>query len=395
MPTQILFLIESLGPGGAEASLCTYLKFLDRDRFRGIVCPLYASQSYWRKAIEDASYRVVSPGLRGRWDWKRGLFGLRDMFRSEKIDLIHSQLYDANLYGRFLGRSLSIPVLASLQSSHYEPEAWRWDERQSRLKLNLFRLLDQYTGHRWGTRWIAVSEYVRQSAHRRLHIPLGKIDVVYNPVDFCLFSESTAERRNQIRRELEFDESQLLMLYVARLDPPKGHRPLIRALPRVFSKHPEAHLLLVGGGDRRYEDELRRLTNSIGVSEKVHFLGIRRDVSNLLGACDLFIFPSLYEGLPIALLEALAMKRACVASRIGPISEIIQDGVSGMLVEPGNDEELAAAISRLLSDHALRARMGSNGRAKTEARFDIRMNIRRLEAVYEKTLEEWRSSRYA
>ncbi len=123
--------------------------------------------------------------------------------------------------------------------------------------------------------------------------------------------------------------------------------------------------------------------------DRVRFLGVRRDISRILAAADLFVFPTFYEGLPVALLEALASRRACVASRIEPIKEVIEDGVSGILVEPGNPQEIADAVIRLLSDPQRRLELGARGRELIESRFDIRKNIRLLECIYEKTLRSW------
>ncbi len=385
---KVLYLIESLGAGGAEAALYSCLRFLDRNRFEGIVCPLYSAKSHWLDSIESLGFKVVTPGLRGRWDWRRGLRELHLMLGGEGIHLIHSQLYAANIYGRFLGRALKLPVVTSIQNTDYEPEVWKDDPGQNWLKLNLFRLLDKNTGKRWCSKWIAVSEFVKKSAMRRLEIPETRIDVIYNSIDFQLFNGCEQERIQAIRRQMGFGDCHQLLLSVARLHPQKGHRHLLSAMPRIIAEHGNVRLLLAGGGEPQYTAELQKYASELGVADNVVFLGIRKDVRELLAACDLFVFPSLYEGLPVALLEALAMECACVASRIRPHEEMIETGISGILLDPTHHGELANAIIGLLSDQNRRLRIGRCGRKSVEDKFDIRKNIRMLEKVYDEVLQE-------
>ncbi len=248
MADKILYLIESLGAGGAEGALYSCLRFLDRSRFDGVVCPLYASRNHWQADIEGLGYKVVSPELRSRWDWERGVKGLYRLARNEGVSLIHTQLYDANQYGRLLGRKLRIPVLASLQSTDYEPEVWREDPGQSWAKLTAFRTLDRFTGNRWCTGWIAVSEFVRRSAIRNLHIPPSRIEVVFNSIDLEAFPESGESQRQEIRKSLGYGDRHLLLLLVARLHPAKGHKHLLSALPGIAAAHPDVQLLLAGTG---------------------------------------------------------------------------------------------------------------------------------------------------
>jgi glycosyltransferase involved in cell wall biosynthesis len=382
MPVKILYLIESLGSGGAESALVSCLRFLDRSRFEPLVCPLDAGKDHWRKSIEDLGIKIVTPALTGRWDLYRGIVGLRELIAGEKIDLIHSQLYDANIYGRLLGRSLRLPVITSIQSPDYEPEVWREDKGQNRAKVYFFRQLDKYTGRKWCLKWIAVSEFVRNSAVAKLGIHPSQIEIISNSIDFRHFSPQPAAERSAIRRELGADDNAVILLYTARLHPPKGHQYLLTAMPAICRAHKDVHLLLVGAGSSEYRSELEHMSQTLGIGRHVRFLGVRRDIRALLSGCDLFVFPSLYEGLPVALLEALAMERACVASGIPPVEEVIRNGQSGILVAPRNPGELSDAVIDLISDCERRRKLGRNGRAFIESRFDIRETIRATEALY-------------
>lgn len=389
MPVRILHLIETLGPGGAERLLYTNLRHLDRTRFAGIVCPLYDRSDHWGPAIREMGYLVKSPKLRGRLDWRRGLFRLRDLMRAEQINLIHTHLYGANLYGRFLARALGVPVLTTLHNPDHNPEVLTDNPSMSHLKFRLARMLDRWTSHYLGFRWIAVSEYVRAQAIQWISLRPDTIDVIYNGIEVNAFSSEVETRRTRIRAALGFKENEPLMLTLGRLNPQKGQRYLIQALPEIVASYPSARLLVVGTGPRSIQDDLQKTAAALGVARNTDFLGVRRDVADLLAGCDLFLFPSVYEGMGIALVEAMAAGRACIASHVGAIPEVVVDGTSGLLVKPRDSKALAAAVLDLLSDSGRRSQLGARAQERARLLFDVGTSVRRLQEVYEKTLDEW------
>jgi glycosyltransferase involved in cell wall biosynthesis len=172
------------------------------------------------------------------------------------------------------------------------------------------------------------------------------------------------------------------ILFVGRLAAAKGVPVLIEALPQIRGTHPEAHLTLIGDGPERgfLEDRVRRL----GLSDAVTFAGYRSqdEVAEALDRAAIFALPSFAEGVPVVLMEAMAARRPVVATRITGIPELVEDGVSGRLVVPGDVTSLASAISDILADPAAAARMGENGRAKVEAEFDIRREATKLAALF-------------
>jgi glycosyltransferase involved in cell wall biosynthesis len=389
MPIRVLHLIESLGVGGAERLLYSILKHLDRTRFESIVCPLYTTEDHWGSAIRGLGYLVKSPELKGRWNWRRGVIGLRELVRADNIDLIHSHLYDANFYGRLLGRNLHIPIVTSLHNPDYNPEILKDDPRLNRVKLCLSCMLDKWTSHLWGGRWIAVSEYVKADAIQRISLPPEKIDVVYNGVEVKLFSNAGEGPRARLRAALGIKEDEPILLTLGRLHPQKGQLYMIQALPKILAAYPTTRLLIVGSGSACFQSALQAKAESLGIARNTFFLGIRRDVVDLLAACDLFVFPSILEGMGLALVEAMAAGRACVASRVGPIPEVVEEGETGLLVEPRNPEGLAAAVVELLSDPGRRSRMGRRAQERARRLFDIETCVQRLQNVYTKTLDEW------
>ena len=172
------------------------------------------------------------------------------------------------------------------------------------------------------------------------------------------------------------------MLTLGRLDEQKGYPVLFEAATLL----PNAVFALAGEGPERRG--LEALAAGLGIADRVHFLGHRTDIPRLLAACDVFALPSLYEGTSLAVLEAMAARRAVVSSAIGGTDELIDDGESGLLVPPGDAPALAAAIGRLLADRGLRESFGARARERVEADFTRQAMADRVTAIYERVLAD-------
>jgi glycosyltransferase involved in cell wall biosynthesis len=156
---------------------------------------------------------------------------------------------------------------------------------------------------------------------------------------------------------------------------------LIRAVAEVRQTQPQVRLVFVGDGPLRVN--LEALVFELGLSDRVHFTGQRADVARLLGAFDIFVLPSLREALPIAVIEAMAVRLPVVAGRIGGIPEVVEDGTTGCLVPPGDGAALAAVLERLVADPALVARLGAAGQARVQSQFTVEQMVRRVEHLYD------------
>jgi glycosyltransferase involved in cell wall biosynthesis len=176
----------------------------------------------------------------------------------------------------------------------------------------------------------------------------------------------------------------LILLNVARVSPQKGLVYALRALPAILKQYPTAQLVSVGATtDQSWVDQLQREATTLGVSDHFHVIGRRRDVTDFLRACDVFIFPSLYEGLGIALIEAMAAGCACVATSAGPIPEVVTDGEDGILVPPGDADAIATAVCELLSDESLRTQLGTAASNTAFSRFQPEKSAAALTRIYE------------
>lgn len=392
-PLHIVHLIEALGPGGAERLLYTNLKHFEREHIRSTVFTVYSNATHWVEPIRQLGVTVESLNCKGLGDLPAGVAQLRSWLRRNQTDLIHTHLWAANIIGRVAGRLAGVPVISSIHNPDHEPEVWADGAQVSLNKRQLARSLDRWTARFGCQRLVAVSEYVRQSAHRHLHFPLERIDLLYNPIDVEALGAPGGREREELLRECGLDKKSLLLLNVARVSPQKGLLFAVRAMPAILRDFPLAHLVSVGATtDPQWLKQLLAEASSLGVADKVHILGARRNVAAFLRSCDLFVFPSLYEGLGIALIEAMAAGCACVATRAGPIPEVVRHGIDGWLVEPEDSESLAQGVCELLADPARREALGQAAKASALARFQPQAAADRLMEIFRAVVSNYKTA---
>lgn len=381
---RVAHLIESLGAGGAERLLYTNLKHLDARRFRSTVVTVFAQPDHWAEPIRDLGVPVVTLGCGGLRDLPKGVARLRRLLRDDPQDLLHTHLWAANVIGRVAGRLAGVPVISSVHNPDHEPEAWGDGADVSGWKRYSSLALDRWTTRFGCEGMVAVSEYVRRYAARRLKFPPDRIELIYNPIDVEALAPASAPARAELFDGLGIGPESLVLLNVGRVSPQKGLLYAVRAMPAVLARHPSAHLVSAGPtSDGAWLAKLESEAAALGVAERVHFLGARRDVTELLRACDLFVFPSLYEGLGIALVEAMAVGCACVAARTGPIPEVVTHGRDGWLVPAADAGALAEAVCALLDDPGRREALGRAARESALARFQPQAAADKLAAAYE------------
>jgi glycosyltransferase involved in cell wall biosynthesis len=293
---------------------------------------------------------------------------LRRLLREQGADVLHTHTQVApNVLGRIAARLAGTAAVSHLHIENYF--------RPQRIPRAVLRALDNATA-RLCARVIAVSEDTRRALVEQGY-PARLIDVVPNGIEL----DGTRET-GDLRLELGIPVDAPVVGEVARLCDVKGQRELIEALARL----PGAQLVLVGrdleqGG--AYQARLEREAERLGVRERVHFAGFRPDAADLLGQLDVFALPSWTEGLPVTILEAMARRRAVVATSVGGTPELVADGETGLLVPPRDSGALADALGRLLEDPELRARMGEAGYRRVADRFAADTMTRRVLEVYD------------
>ncbi|MDV2502401.1 MAG: glycosyltransferase [bacterium] len=372
---KIVHLIESLGRGGAERRLVTDIALMDRSRFRSVVVHLFPPDSL-KEELEALDVPVVSLGLTsGKEALRHGIPRLVALLKEHHPVILQSHLFWADILARIAGRWAHVPFICSIaQASVYEPVEHVYSPRR--------RWVDRLTGVVGCDGYIAVSHFVKQSHMRWLGIAEGRIRVIPNALDVETFLDLQKGHpdRNTVRRALALPEGARTLISVARMVIPKGQSKLLGALARLNNGGEPYHLLLVGEGPHRSRFEAQ--AEALGIAEWVHFLGVRRDVPALLAASDCFVLPSLIEGMPYALLEAMVLERPCVASSIGPHQEVIHDGESGWLVDPHDIEGLADTISDVFADFEAAQDVAKRGRQVVETRYNASLTVLELEDFY-------------
>jgi glycosyltransferase involved in cell wall biosynthesis len=231
-----------------------------------------------------------------------------------------------------------------------------------------------------------IAHYTRRNLERYENYPKGGVRVLYNGIDVAAYSQG--ESPQAARSFLGIPAEKKTVGVVARLDPVKNHPLLFRSLREVIQFFPETELLIVGDGPNRAELEL--LANRLGLDSHIRFLGARRDVPHIIRAMDIFVLPSLSEGMSITLLEAMGAGLPVVATRVGGNPEVVVDGETGFLVPSDDERRMAARLKTLLGDSRLRQKMGAAGKLRAESVFSMEKTVSEYHRLYEKVLKNER-----
>lgn len=367
-PVRILYLIVTLPVGGAEEHLLSLVRNLDRNRFDPSVCCIGRSGPIGRE-LETGGTRVVELGKleKGGFDGKIVPL-LQEMLRNGRTSLLHSHLYHANMYGRLAAFREGVHAVCSIHNTYVHPKPHR-------------RVINWWLARRTPV-IIAGSEAIKNDILRYDGVPSGKVRVIPYGVDVEKFAIPLSRR--EARNKLGLPLDRFLAGTVGRLEEQKGQSYLVEAAARLRREGMPLSLLLIGSG--REEERLRGLVAREGIEEDVLFLGTRRDLPDLFRAMDVFVLSSLWEGLPLALLSAMASGVPVVATRVGGIPEVVRDGVNGYLVPPADPSALAAALRRVWDDPGGGATCGEAAAETVRSGYSHRRNAERIMEIYDEVL---------
>ena len=357
-PLRVAHVIASSSYGGAEQALVTLLGALDPRRYTcWVVCP--PGGPLCAAYARHANGLLPLPlGTRDAASWPRLVAWLRAL----RPDVVHTHLWTADLWGGLAAALAGVPArVATVHGEYFRADAVAGLVRARRHALaRTYRAV--YALHH---RVIAVSRAVAHDLRQRPGVPVApsRLRVVPNGLDLARVEAI----QPLSRAALGVPPGAPLIACVGNLFPIKGQRWLIEALTLLRQHLPAAHLLLVGDGPDRAA--LEQLAAARGQQPYVHFLGARADAPAILAASDMVAVPSLAEGLPLAPLEALALGRPVVATRVGGLPEIITHGTTGLLVPPAAPEALASALLTLLTQPAYAVALAERGRAWARERF--------------------------
>jgi glycosyltransferase involved in cell wall biosynthesis len=353
--------IWALGLGGAEQVAIRLAAGLDRTRFESLICCLDQPGPFAAQA-ERQGVEVVALGKRGPLD-VRVIGRLRELLRSRRIDVIHTHLWGADFWGRLTARLAR--GSAAVTTAH-NVDSW---------KRGYHLALDRWLA-RGSAGLVAVSRQVRDFYEAR-GVGRGRWRVIHNGVAEV---EGGARGRAPALRALSANGEDPLVAFVGRLVPAKAPGVFLEAVAQASLRLPALRAAIVGDGPLRAS--LEEQAGRLGIRDRVWFAGLRQDVPELLAGVDALAFSSEREGLSIAMLEAMAAGVPVVATSVGGTPELIESGVTGILVEPGQPAALADGIVALAGSRERSRRIGEAARARVRAHFSLRRMIEGYQDVY-------------
>ena len=361
MPGRLLRIVHVdavRGWGGGQVQTLMLARGLAQ-RGHGVTVVCQPGSALEQRAVE-AGLEVAPLRMRHTADLL-ALLALVRLFRRMAPEVVHLHSATAHTLGSIAARRARVPAIIASKRTAFACNRSRAARRR-------------YT--RWVDRVVAVSTGARD-ALVQAGVPAEQVAVIHSAVDCARFRPAD---RGRARLELDLPARAAIVGCVGRLTHDKGHHLILEAARPIAAARPDALFLICGEGEAAaaLHDQRRRA----GLADRVRFLGHRDDVRPALAALDVFALPSLQEGLGVALLEAMAMAKPAVASRAGGIPDALDDGVTGLLVPPGDAQALAGAILSLLADPECRARMGAAARARAAAFFNHEIMIAETEALY-------------
>jgi glycosyltransferase involved in cell wall biosynthesis len=367
---HVVTLIDTLNTGGAERLAVDTTAALDATRFRRTLC--ISRRPY--PGLSEAHRELLLGMLCGAGvevlqlerssslsiaSWRP----LLRLLRGGGVDVLHAHKFGSNVNGMVLGRLARVPVLVAHEHT------WSYEGQPLR------KLLDREVIGRWADAFVAVS---REDARRMREVEGVRPDVVrFVPIGI---GPQPVGDGSRVRAELGIDPGAPVIGTVAVLRAQKAFPVLIRAAALIRREHPGLQVLIAGDGDAA---PLRRLGRELGVADRLRFLGPRTDVPDVIASLDVAVSSSDFEGSPLSVMEYMAAGRAIVATRVGGLPDLIEDGVEGRLVPRRDPEALALAVTELLREPALRAGLGAAARRRQHAEFTLAALTGRLEALYE------------
>ncbi|MEZ4681884.1 MAG: glycosyltransferase family 4 protein [Caldilineaceae bacterium] len=380
MNLKVLYVINGLGTGGAERSLAEMLPYF---REAGIV-PVIAC--FYRRA-EGVEEQVIAQGFSVRFLDQHQRFparvrALRQLILAEQPDIVHTTIFEADLIGRLAAIGIRSKVLTSLVNTSYDAIRLS-DPNVKKHKLRFVQMIDGWTARHLTAHFHAITHAVKESAVQSLGIAAEHITVVERGRNPDRLGQPSIERRLAARRALGLSERCEVVLNVGRQEFQKGQRHLLAAMASLVKRRPQL-VLLIAGRQGNATAELQQLCGQMHLEDRVHFLGHCDDIPNVMAAADLFVFPSLYEGLGTSLIEAMALGLPIVASKIPAIEEVVEVGKNALLVQPESSDELCATIDTLLSDSQRLTAFSRRSREIFESRFTLEKSASRMVELYQR-----------
>lgn len=296
----------------------------------------------------------------------------------EPYHVVHTHNSKAGFIGRLSATLARVPVIVHTVHGfafHQQEPPWR---------QFLFRNLERLASH-WCDKMIFISQPLVDWALKEKISSPGKMARIYSGIEMDRFQPVSEQEKKRLRGKWALGEQDTVIGIVSKLWEGKGHDLLIRAFKEIRKEKPQARLVIVGEG--HLMESLKTLASQLELSDAVIFTGFLEDVPRIIATFDVAVLPSYFEGMGRVLLEAMAMEKPVVGTRVGGIPDLIEEGLNGYLVSPGNEKELASAVLSILNDKGLATKMGKAGRKKMTDRFSADTMVRSIEKVYRELLK--------
>ena len=371
---RILYILGSADRGGTEANTYALVTHMNQD-FQNEIFFLNKPGPVGERLAREGFQVYYSP-LSGLRSVPRTLISLWRVLRTDRYDILHLYGLKANFLGRILGRlSGHKKILGGLRSKYPSGIKSKWTLWPDRLTFGLS--FGYVSNSQAAIDFLSAHGYDRR-----------KFRLIHNGIDLEPFHSRDESEREKIRERYGLPYDEQVITCIANLRPPKGHEYLIRALRELEEEGMGFVALLVGDGPLR--EELEGLVRELGLEDKVRFLGFRdrEEIPEILVVTDVFVLPSLVEGLPTAVIEAMAAGCPVVATAVAGTPEVVVDGETGFLVPPQDPEALARKMKLLLQDQPLRAKMCLAGTKRVREHFSLEKMVREHEALYRELISD-------
>ena len=366
---NILQMVNGLAIGGGELKLLELVQHLSKDKYNITICSV-GQGGPLKDNFESLGFKVYVLEKKHKYDFSQVL-KVAKLMKKEKIDLVQTTLFYADVIGAYAAKLAKVPIVIS------------WEAVTQPYKYK--HLLAYNLAARKINVIVAVSNAIRRQVINERKVKADNVITIRYGVDLNKFSIKSSS--NGVKRsDIGVDKDDIVLGTVARFTEQKGHAYLIDAAVRIINSFPSAKFVFVGDGPLR--GDLEYQIDKLGIKEHFKLLGFRNDIKELLNIFDIFILPSLYEGLPNVVLEAMACYKPVIATAVDGTVEAVVDDVTGLLVPPKNAEILTRKVCYLLKNKHRIAAMGKAGRKRVEHIFTLQKQVREFEELYDQQIKK-------
>lgn len=368
-PVRILHLIVELSIGGAQSALLRLLKHLDRQRFEPQVACYYNGDGVVARQIRANGIPVIDLGMSGKYRID-AFWRFYRLLRTQRPTILHTWMFHANISGRLIGKLAGVPLIISSERTMGQEGIFRrWVDRSTVGLTNSV---------------VCVSQSVSRFAQDTIGLPVSKLTVIPNGIDLDQYDQLLSQ--GEARGKFNLPKEALIVGAIGRPRPVKGYLYLVEAFARLADTYPAACLVFIGNGPDR--PNLIDKVRSLGLEDRVIFLDDQTDIPGLLPAIDILAVPSLYEGMPNVVIEAMAAGVPVVATNVGGTQEVIINGETGILVPPQDANALSEGISSLLQKPDLRRQIGLSGQQRAYKFYNIQNTVQQTQLLYDKLYQD-------